>query len=309
MLGSLARADFNFDPASDSVEQVLERVGSELGMLLARAGIERSSVLGAGVGISATVDPSSGEVLYAPLIGWPDQLPLGAILAEQLQMPVYIENGARSVVFAEALERPRHKLSSLATLMIGHALGAGIMLNGDLYQGFTNSAGLWAHMCIVPGGRLCRCGNQGCLDAYVGAPGIISTYRELGAGAALPEGDEYAAIAVLVERARAGKQQAADALRQTAAFLGLGVANFFNLIDPELVVIGGRTGTMIAEYLIDDLRKDVARRIHLKPFDPSRITVSALGVAALTKGPAALVLERFLQSSDSPSEARSKQAR
>jgi hypothetical protein len=89
-LRALVKAEFTFDPKVETPDKVIAQVAKELDTLLIRVNIRRDHILGVGVGISANVDPESGKVVYAPLIGWPNQLPLGAMLNEQLGLPVYI---------------------------------------------------------------------------------------------------------------------------------------------------------------------------------------------------------------------------
>jgi predicted NBD/HSP70 family sugar kinase len=283
--------------AAPPPEQIVELIDHELYRLLAQVGTTKARIIGVGVGVSAVVNPDTGTLFYAPLIGWPEPVPLRTMLVDKLQLPVYVENGARTVVFAEALARPAQHQRSLATLMLSTGIGAAIILKGELYRGETNSANSWGHICLVRDGRTCPCGNQGCLEAYIGAPGIIQTYNEISAEP-LTQDDERAAIRQLLDLARQGDPAAIQTLQETTHALAIGVANFINMFDPQLVVIGGWVGLTIGDYILDTLRPIISRHVYLKPFDTARVTISTLGLEAFTKGPAALVLDRFLRTLD-----------
>jgi predicted NBD/HSP70 family sugar kinase len=283
--------------AAPPPDQIVDLIDREFHALLGEAGKTKDQIIGVGVGVSAVVNPDTGTLFYAPLIGWTEPIPLRKMLVDKLQLPMYVENGARTVVFAEALARPAQHQRSLATLMLSTGIGAAIIMKGELYRGATNSAGSWGHTCLVRDGRVCPCGNRGCLEAYIGAPGIIQTYNEFSAES-LALDDERAAIRLLLALAKRGDLAAARTLQETTHALGIGVANFINMFDPQLIVIGGWVGLIIGEYILEDLRAVIAGHVYLKPLDTARVSVSKLGLEAFTKGPAALVLDRFLRTLD-----------
>jgi predicted NBD/HSP70 family sugar kinase len=163
-----------------------------------------------------------------------------------------------------------------------------LISGGSIYQGATSSAGEWGHTPIVVGGRACRCGSRGCLEAYVGAEAILERY-----GRPLPGNDEESALAELI--AAAGTSPLAAAiLEETADYLGAGIASLINLLHPERIILGGWAGLLLGSALMPAIQ-DAARRHSLRqPFAATSIELGRLGPEALTLGAATLPMERFL---------------
>ena len=118
----------------------------------------------------------------------------------------------------------------MAAVVLGTGVGAGLVINGQLFRGASNTAGEWGHSVIVAGGRPCRCGNQGCLEAYVGAPGIIQTLTEIDPKGHLlfPE-DQTRTIAAIATAAEKGNTTALAVVHQTAVYLSAGLSSLINI--------------------------------------------------------------------------------
>src|SRR5262249_30245199 len=150
---------------------------------------------GIGIGVPGTVEQGGTARVYAPTIGW-DAVPLEDLLrAAGTRPPLFLDNGAKTQGQAEmwfgAGKGARHAVIAL----IGSGVGAAVITHGSTYRGATSSAGEWGHTTIVYGGRPCRCGARGCLEAYVGAEGILDRYRQARSGRAVPGADERSSLA------------------------------------------------------------------------------------------------------------------
>jgi predicted NBD/HSP70 family sugar kinase len=147
----------------------------------------------------------------------------------------------------------------------------------------------------VVGGRACRCGSRGCLEAYVGAQAILDRYG-------LPlSGDQESALAALADLAGTSAR-AAEVLEETALFLGVGIANLINLLNPEQIIIGGWSGVLLGARMLPAIR-DAARRHSLRhPFADTSIELGRLGPDAVAMGAATLPIERFLNGTAAPME-------
>jgi predicted NBD/HSP70 family sugar kinase len=177
-LNVLARADEDMRPGESLPEQVVSHVAAAVGSVVAQAGIEGARVLGVGVSVPGQVDRDTGVSEYAPNWDWHD-VPLLDLLSEVIAYPLYLDNPLRACAVAEMWFGAARGRGDAVVVNLGTGVGAGLALGGALYRGVSNSAGEWGHTTLVLDGRLCRCGNHGCVEAYVGAPGIMLNLREL----------------------------------------------------------------------------------------------------------------------------------
>ncbi|BCB77078.1 hypothetical protein Pflav_034880 [Phytohabitans flavus] len=184
-----------------------------------------------GVGVSGVVVQDPDAVVYAQTLGW-DGVPLERMIRAEVGIPLHIDNGAKTQGQAEmwfgAGRGARHAVFAL----VGSGVGATVVSDGATYRGVASSAGEWGHTTLAYGGRPCRCGARGCLEAYVGAEAIIERYREARRGRAVPGADEESQINALLAAADRS-ETARRVLDETAGYLGAGVANLINLFNPN----------------------------------------------------------------------------
>jgi predicted NBD/HSP70 family sugar kinase len=172
--------------------------------------------------------------------------------------------------------------------LIGSGVGACVVADGKPYHGASSSAGEWGHTTLRVGGRTCRCGSRGCLEAYVGAEALLARWP----GA--PEGaSEETALAALL--AAADTDPATDALLAEAAeYLGAGIADLINLFNPQRIVIGGWAGLLLGPRILPTVRDVAASYALRQPCAQTSIELGRLGTDAVTVGAATLPLARFL---------------
>ncbi len=275
-------------------EQVVEHIHSQVKALLDEADVTTEKVIGVGVGVGGVVELTDPVSVYLPSWGWRNVL-LGDLLQERLGMSIYLDNAAKAMAQAESLFGAGQGIEHLAVLLVGTGIGAGIIAHGSLYRGAINSAGEWGHTCLELDGRLCRCGSRGCLEAYAGAPGIIERLREVEPQSPLLQSnDQQCALAAIVDAAQPGEPAATRLLKDTAHYLGAGIANLINLFNPQLILLGGWAGLQIGEYILPELRQFVERYALRQPLSVTRIGLCQLGQDAVPMGAATLGLEQFL---------------
>jgi predicted NBD/HSP70 family sugar kinase len=288
----LASADYPIDGARPDPATVVRHVVAGLDAVTERAGVARSEVLGVGVGVSGVVVQGTEAVVYAQTLGW-DGVPLERLIRAEVDLPLHVDNGARTQGQAEmwfgAGRGARHAVFAL----VGSGVGATVVSNGATYRGVASSAGEWGHTTLVYGGRACRCGARGCLEAYVGAEGIIERYREARRGRAVPGADEESQINALLAAADRS-DTARRVLAETAGYLGAGVANLVNLFNPERVVLGGWAGLALGQRLLPEIRAAAAAQALRKPFEQATIELGQLGVDAVALGAATLPVAQLL---------------
>jgi len=234
-------------------------------------------------------------VVHAQTLGW-DAVPLGAMIRAGTDLPVLIDNGAKTLGQAEmwfgAGRGARHAVIAL----LGSGVGAAVVADGSSYRGSRSSAGEWGHTTIVYGGRPCRCGARGCLEAYVGAEAILDRFRLANHGRPVPGVDEESAISALIQTP---SKTAAKVLAETVGYLGAGFATLINLFNPERVVLGGWTGLALGERFMTEIRAATAEHALRQPFAHTSIVLCELGQDAVALGAATLPVARLLNAGGS----------
>ncbi len=275
-------------------DQMVQHIYQGVQATLAEAGIPLEKVIGIGIGVGGPVERAEQVSVYIPSWGW-RRVPLASLLEERFHLPIYLDNAAKAMAQAESLFGAGQEYEHVAVLLVGIGIGAGIMVNDSLYRGAVNTAGEWGHTTIELDGRLCRCGSYGCLEAYVGAPGIIARLREIAPQSLLLQNnDQEHIVTMIVDAARSGDPAAILVLKDTAHYLGVGIANLINLFNPQLIILGGWVGSAIGAYILPELRQIIARYALKLPLSVTRIELSQLGQDAVAMGAAALTLEQFL---------------
>jgi predicted NBD/HSP70 family sugar kinase len=280
-----ASADYHLDAQQQGIDVVVDRVNAGLASVLADGECDPSAVLGAGIGVPGVVEHEGDETLvYAQTYGW-DAVPLGRLLRPAGDFPLYIDNGAKTMGQAELWFGGGRDARQVVVCLMGSGLGASIV-TGAPGRGGTAAAVEWGHTTVEVGGRSCRCGSRGCLEAYVGAGAILDRY-----GLSLPAKDEESALAALVA---AEDQRAAEILEETALYLGAGIANLVNLFGPERIILGGWAGLLLGERLLPAIREAARENSLTHRFAQTSIELGRLGPDTVALGAATLPMERFL---------------
>lgn len=210
------------------VREIMESVG----LLIRDSKNAGRKILGIGIGAPGAVNSKKGILPRSPnLPGWAG-IPLCGLIKKKFGLPVSIANDANAAAVGEAVFGAGKKLDHFIYITISTGVGGGIVIDGRLYEGAGFVAGEIGHMTVVPGGKKCRCGHRGCLEAYASGTAIADSYsafkkkKVLGAkevGTAVREGDTFAL----------------RSYEEAAYYLGIGLANLMNILNPEAIVIGG----------------------------------------------------------------------
>jgi N-acetylglucosamine repressor len=239
--------------------------------------------LGVGVSISGFVDPVTGADLYSPILGW-EKVPLRDPLADKLSLPVWIENDVNALALAERWYGAGRQFSHFVCITVGEGIGAGVVIDGEIYRGAFGGAGELGHITIDPDGPVCRCQERGCLEVYASDRFLLEEAARLG----------YATIAEMATAARHGSTGAREAFSRMGRFLGFGTKNLVNLLNPEAIVLGGeRMGE--SDLFLAALEEEVRR--HSFPAEAERLCIlpAELGADGFLIGPATLVAADFFR--------------
>ena len=280
---------------------VVRRLLQHVQLILSEEQIAQDQILGMGIGVPGVVELAEEETVSAPAWGWVPT-PLKAMLEASLPFPLSVDNGSKLMALAEMHKGLEVHREAIAALNIGTGVGAGIIYKGALYRGGNNSAGEWGHTTMVLDGDPCRCGCRGCLEAYIGAPGIIRRLRAIAPRSLLHISDETECVETLIKAAKLGDATMAQVLSETLHYLGAGIANLINLFNPQQIILGGKVGLLLGTYCLPDIIQEVERYALRQPFHATRILVSQLGVDAASLGAARLVLEAFLTQVGKPGD-------
>jgi predicted NBD/HSP70 family sugar kinase len=225
-------------PGPMALEDLLDAVETLLDRVCAKAGVGRAALSAVGIGVPGFVDMAEGRVLWSSVLS-DRQVSLAAAATARLGLPVSIDNDANLVALAELWFGAGRGLSDFAVVTIEHGVGMGFVLNHRLYRGAGRVGMELGHTKVQLDGALCRCGQRGCLEAYVADYALA---RE--ATTALNWGHkEGQSIAVLLEslydHAKAGNATARSIFRRAGRYLAVGLANVVNLFDPALIILSG----------------------------------------------------------------------
>ena len=236
-------------------DPALQDVRSLLGKLAARAADDGLTVVGAGVVTPGIIDATAGVVVYASTLEWSD-VPLGAVLAADLRVPVHIGHDVRSAGLAEGLFGASAGLADSVFLAIGTGVAASIFTSGTATVGATTSAGELGHIPAIPDGEACTCGQFGCLEVYMSGAGLARRYLALGGGEPLTA----AQISARLDDDPVAATVWADGVKA----LSLGLTSVTLLLDPAVIVLGGGVAKA-EETLLAPLRTLLADSLAWRP--------------------------------------------
>ena len=288
-----ANADYPLEPREHGVDVVIGRILTCLSAVLADSGVPPAAILGAGVGVPGVVERGSEVVLYGQTYGW-DAVPLERLLRAGTDLPLFIDNGAKTMGQAELWFGAGQGARHAVVCLVGSGVGASIIGNALADHGAASSGTEWGHTTVVVGGRPCRCGSRGCLEAYVGAEAILDRY-----GHPLPGDDEETALAALIETA-AASPEAAKVLDDTAMYLGVGIANLINLFNPDRIILGGWAGLLLGGHMLPAIRSAARQHALNHPFAATTIDAGRMGPDAVALGAATLPIQAFLNGTVTP---------
>lgn len=251
---------------------------------------------GVGIGSPGPLNRTTGIVILTPNLGWVD-MPVRDRIGTALGLPAWLDNDANCAMAGEwwvgAAKGARHAV----TFTLGTGIGGGIVIDGRLLHGASDVAAEIGHITIETNGRRCGCGNDGCLEAYASGPAIARRALEMieaGAESSIPSlvGGVLARIGAetVYAAAATGDPLALEVVQDTAKYLGVGVANLINILNPEVVVICGGV-TQAGDRLFTPLRREVARRAFRPAVQACRIVPGLLPGTAGVVGAAKVFLD------------------
>lgn len=262
------------------------------------ANLTMDQIENVGVGAPGTANKDTGIIEYSNNLKW-DEVPLKQMMEDGLQKPVFVENDANAAAFGEFLAGAGKDHNSLVAITLGTGVGGGVITDGKILTGFSYAGAELGHSVIVAHGRHCTCGRDGCLEAYVSATGLINATKE-----AMQEDKQSAMWEICdgnlenvngktaFDGMRKGDATATNVVDTFIDYLSIGIANFINIFQPEILCIGGgicKEGDTLIKPLTE---KVIPQTYARKEENRTKIVVAKLGNDAGVIGAAMLGTEK-----------------
>lgn len=278
-----------------SVERALDLVYAELSVIVESLGLQWDKFLGCGLSIPGLVDRGTNQVIMAPNLSW-NHVDLKAKASETLKMPVYIENEAMCSAICENWIGKCKNIDNFVVINVESGIGAGIFIGGSIYRGFSGSAGEIGHLIVQENGRLCGCGNHGCLETYASTRYmLLEVNNRLNNGYSsdcISKADNPMKWEKIPEAAEKGDPLCKDVLHQAAKFLGYAVAYLINTLNPEAIVLG-KSFTQYAPLVMDTLNRTVKEKALNYPASRVQIMTSDFGMNSSALGAAMIPIRKI----------------
>lgn len=261
--------------------------------LVKREGYTHEGITSIGVGIPGIADQNTGVVYFCTNLGWKN-VPLRETFQKVINRPVYIDNDATVAGLAESVIGASVGTHSSVLLTLGTGVGSGIVIGGKVWSGFHGTGSEIGHMILSIDGEPCTCGNRGCLERYCSATAIIRMARERLAD--YPDslvtkacgGDPTKVNArMVIDAAREQDPMGTEVFGLYVKYLGQALANIANLLDPEVLVLGGGVSNA-GSFLLDAVREEMLKYVLNKGLPYSRVALAKAGADAGMIGAAML---------------------
>lgn len=281
---------------NDDQKRILKKLIKLIYETIKDSGLEREKLIGIGIGSPGPLYAHSGVILSPPNFpGW-HNVPLKQLIEKEFKIPVFIDNDANTAALGEKWFGAGQGVDNFIYLLLGEGVGAGIVINREIYRGVDGIAGEVGHTSISLRGKRCECGNYGCLENFISYSAIISRARQLISSGRrtmlskmLGEKLEEMKMVVIRKAAQGGDKMALQLIKEIARPLGIGIANLVNLFNTKTIIIGGQL-VYAGEILLEPVRKIVEKRAYAAATHNVRIIATQLGEEVYVVGAVALAL-------------------
>lgn len=262
---------------------VINRLNQVVQEIYLEGGISLQDIGSIGIGVPGIVRNTTGLIEFAPNLGW-QNVNLNQLL--KYDKPILIENEANAAALGEKSFGCAGKVVNTVYISVGIGIGCGLVLNNQLFTGHSDHAGEFGHMTVEPDGMVCHCGNQGCWEVYASNDAALKLYNQLSANK-IHSFDQLLA-AVLQNDA-----VALQVFDTVVKYLGIGIANLMNGLNPELIIIGGKI-TELKEIIYNKLLKQIKDRCLNKAYSGFRLEFSELKNQSTAMGMVSLAIDAVM---------------
>lgn len=298
--GEIIYSDENAVSATEGQDVVIAHLIDIIQKTLTIGRERQCDIIGVGIGMPGLIDQKKGNVVFSPNFGW-ENVPLLSRLQQKISLPIRIDNVSRTMACGEKYFGDCGDLENFVCVNIGHGIGAALMVNGELYSGSSFTAGEFGHFSVRQNGRICECGNRGCLQSIASGNAIAKTAREFVESGM---GNEFLQAAhndinaidakIVFDLAAKNNPAAIEIVKEVTHYLGISLANLINLLDPDAIVITGGV-SKAKDTLIQPLAEEIRNHQMRYAGRSVRVFVSRLGDNCAAIGAAAMIMKEFIE--------------
>lgn len=278
-------------PKSERAEAVVSAIAEAAAICL--KGVKKKGWIKAfSAAVPATVNAGDGVILKAPNLPSLDGFRFSAMISDELNLPVFLENDANAAAIGENWLGAAKGFANSICVTLGTGVGGGIILDGKILRGVDGTAGEIGHICVEPLGAPCGCGSRGCVEQYSSATAIVRMTRELEnqyPKTTLHNRLRLTALDVF-EAGNEGDELALEVFRRMGAYLGIALAGLVNVLNPEVIVIGGGASAGW-ELFVGHVQDQIRKRAFSEPAERAKLIRAELGDDAGILGAAKLAFE------------------
>ena len=291
----IGSASVPHDISKRTPETLIDEADKALAQALINAKLPKEALSGIGLGMPGLIDTKSGIVVWSPLLDRRG-FNLRSLAFEKFKIHVDIDNDANIVTLAELWFGKARAMSNFVVVTIEHGIGMGIVINHKLYRGALGLGMEFGHTKVQLDGALCRCGQRGCLEAYIADYALAREAATALETEAAPNANPHIVLQSLFTEAKNGNEAALSIFRRAGRYLAVGLSNIINIFDPGLVIISGERmqyDYLYAEEVIAELKNMTLDRNRMQP----TIEINAWGHLIWAHGAAALALSTLTERS------------
>lgn len=271
--------------AAEGQEAVIQRIVQLITELTQACSAPDCTIKGVGIGVPGTPDIDTGVIQILPnLPGKWLNVPLRAIIEQQVKLPVALINDVRAITLGEWIFGAGRGADTVVCLAIGTGIGGGVVVNGQLHLGIGGTAGEFGHHIVEVDGLPCGCGGKGCLELYASGPAIAARgVKEVMHGHTTRIGElvnhdlNRIKAEIIVQAAMEGDQIAKGILQRAGMYLGIAVGNILGVISPQRVIFGGGV-SRAGDLLLTPIVQTVNERVHVIPVRKVEFVLAELGI-------------------------------
>lgn len=252
----------------------------------------KGRIAGIGTVVPGTVNVGAGIVLQAPNVPALNDFSITVEIERKLHLPCFLENDANAAAIGESWRGASKDVQNSICVTLGTGVGGGIILNGKILRGIDGTAGEIGHICVEPFGAPCGCGSRGCVEQYASASAVKRLAHELSRkfpDSQLHKNNNPNALEIY-QAGKSGDALALEVFRQQGFYLGIALAGLINVLNPEIIVIGGGAADGW-DLFLPSMEAEIKGRSYREPANRAKITRAELGDDAGILGAARLAFE------------------
>ncbi|NOU84538.1 ROK family protein [Paenibacillus sp. LMG 31460] len=261
-------------------------ISETINLIIANKNLDKSKIIGIGIGVPGVIDHERGIVQYSSTLGWRN-IPLAQFIQDKLHILTVIDNDLKVKILAEYLLGSAQGSRKTALIELGTGVGSSLIIDGDIFRGGSNSAGELGHTTLDPNGNMCECGKRGCLQTYIDESAILHEANRI---------KETADIQQLFAAAQNEENWAQDIISRTSLYIGITINNIVCMYNPDAVIL---CGDLVENYSeIVPLIEEQCGQVVWEPFrDTFKILTSELKSKSIVVGAAMLVMNNYVDKS------------